>query len=82
MLVAIVYMYYKTGSFAIADFQNVNFSHTESQWISGPSWLLLRSKFRVASAHLASDAHTEAPAGGSVVLRTYVKAWWLWFAAF
>ena len=69
MLVAIVYMYFKTGSFAIADFQNVNFSHTESQWIFWGLLVAFAVKVPMWPVHTwLPDAHTEAPAGGSVVL--------------
>jgi len=69
MLVAIIYMYYKSGSFAILDFHLLKLTSTEQFWI----FLAFLSAFAVKvpmwPVHTwLPDAHVEAPTGGSVIL--------------
>ncbi len=69
MLVAFLYLYSKTGSFSIADFQNVKLDLDVQIYI----FLAFLSAFAVKvpmwPVHTwLPDAHVEAPTGGSVIL--------------
>lgn len=69
MLIAILYLHYVTGSFMIADFYNLHLP-IEAQWLlTAAFWLAFAIKIPMWPVHTwLPDAHTEAPAGGSVVL--------------
>jgi len=69
MLVAFLYMANKTGSFSIIDFQNLALSSDTQNWIFLAFLLAFAVKVPMWPTHTwLPDAHTEAPAGGSVVL--------------
>lgn len=69
MLVAFIYLYLQTGSFALEALMDVPLNATEQLWI----FLALLAAFAVKvpmwPVHTwLPDAHTEAPTGGSVIL--------------
>jgi NADH-quinone oxidoreductase subunit M len=69
MLVAILYLYNKTGSFMIQNFYGLNLSPTIQKWLFFAFLLAFAVKVPMFPVHTwLPDAHTEAPAGGSVVL--------------
>ncbi|MGB8326517.1 MAG: NADH-quinone oxidoreductase subunit M [Steroidobacteraceae bacterium] len=74
MLVALIYMYVKTGqggepSYAIAAFQSLPLSLTQQRWIFVAFLLAFAVKVPMVPVHTwLPDAHVEAPTGGSVIL--------------
>ena len=69
MLVALIYMYLKTGDYSIAEFQGLPLSATEQMWIFFAFLLAFAVKIPMVPVHTwLPDAHVEAPTGGSVVL--------------
>ena len=70
MLVALVYLYFKSGSsFALADLYTVKLSLTEQIWIFMAFFMAFAVKIPMFPVHTwLPDAHVEAPTGGSVVL--------------
>jgi NADH-quinone oxidoreductase subunit M len=69
MLVALIYMYLKTGDYAIAAFHNLPLSAVEQRWIFIAFLLAFAVKIPMVPVHTwLPDAHVEAPTGGSVVL--------------
>lgn len=69
MLVAILYMRLKGGSFTILDFYTLKLDMTEQFYIFVAFLLAFAVKVPMWPVHTwLPDAHTEAPAGGSVVL--------------
>ena len=69
MLVALIYMYVKTGDYSIAEFQGLPLSATEQMWIFFAFLLAFAVKIPMVPVHTwLPDAHVEAPTGGSVVL--------------
>ncbi len=69
MLVALVYLYNQTGSFMIHDFYGLPLSNTIQTWVFFAFLLAFAVKVPMWPVHTwLPDAHTEAPAGGSVVL--------------
>lgn len=69
MLVALIYLYNRTGSFMIQNFYGIPFSLTTQTWIFVAFLLAFAVKIPMWPVHTwLPDAHTEAPAGGSVVL--------------
>jgi NADH-quinone oxidoreductase subunit M len=70
MLVAILYMYGKTGgSFALEDFLRLHLGMREQAWLFGAFALAFAIKVPVFPLHTwLPDAHVEAPTAGSVVL--------------
>jgi NADH-quinone oxidoreductase subunit M len=69
MLVALIYMYAQSGSFAIADFHNLPLSMGEQKLIFFAFLLAFAVKVPMWPFHTwLPDAHVEAPTGGSVVL--------------
>lgn len=69
MLIAFLYMANQTGNFSIISFQNLNLSATTQNWIFVAFLLAFAVKVPMWPTHTwLPDAHTEAPAGGSVVL--------------
>jgi NADH-quinone oxidoreductase subunit M len=69
MLVAILYLRVHAGSFAILDFYTLRLSATEQNLIFIAFLLAFSVKVPMWPVHTwLPDAHTEAPAGGSVVL--------------
>ena len=69
MLVALLYLYTKSGSFAIPALQAVPLTLGEQQWIFIAFLLAFAVKVPMFPVHTwLPDAHVEAPTGGSVVL--------------
>jgi NADH-quinone oxidoreductase subunit M len=69
MLVAILYLYAKTGSFALADLYQVRLGMTEQTLIFLAFLTAFAVKVPMWPVHTwLPDAHVEAPTGGSVVL--------------
>ncbi len=68
-LVALIYMYIKSGSFAILDFHNLPLSMTEQVLIFLAFLVAFAVKVPMWPVHTwLPDAHVEAPTGGSVIL--------------
>jgi NADH-quinone oxidoreductase subunit M len=69
MLVALIYMHLKSGSFSILDFQLMPLSMTEQVLIFIAFLMAFAVKVPMWPVHTwLPDAHVEAPTGGSVVL--------------
>lgn len=69
MLVALIYLYNQTGSFMIQNFYGLPFSLEIQKWLFFAFLLAFAVKVPMWPVHTwLPDAHTEAPAGGSVVL--------------
>ena len=69
MLVALLYVYSKGGSFAVLDMHHAVLSLVEQQWIFIAFLLAFAVKIPMWPVHTwLPDAHVEAPTGGSVVL--------------
>lgn len=69
LLVALVYLYNVTGSFKIQNFYGLPLSLRVQEWIFWAFLLAFAVKVPMWPVHTwLPDAHTEAPAGGSVVL--------------
>ena len=69
MLVALIYLYLKGGSFAILDMHAVPLALNEQIWIFVAFLLAFAVKIPMFPVHTwLPDAHVEAPTGGSVVL--------------
>jgi NADH-quinone oxidoreductase subunit M len=69
MLVALIYMYYKSGSFAILDMHSLQLGITEQTLIFIAFLMAFAVKVPMWPVHTwLPDAHVEAPTGGSVIL--------------
>ncbi|MCS6947396.1 MAG: NADH-quinone oxidoreductase subunit M, partial [Steroidobacteraceae bacterium] len=69
MLVALIYLYLKSGSYAIADFHALPLTLREQFWIFLAFLAAFAVKVPMVPVHTwLPDAHVEAPTGGSVVL--------------
>jgi len=69
MLTALIYMYVKGGSYAIADLQALPLTIIEQRWIFVAFFLAFAVKVPMWPVHTwLPDAHVEAPTGGSVIL--------------
>ncbi len=69
MLVALIYMYFKSGSFSILDFQAMPLGMTEQILIFLAFLAAFAVKVPMWPVHTwLPDAHVEAPTGGSVIL--------------
>ena len=69
MLVALLYLYSKMGSFYIFDLYRLPLSLTEQKWIFIAFLLAFAVKIPMWPVHTwLPDAHVEAPTGGSVIL--------------
>ncbi len=69
MLIALLYLYNKTGSFMIQNFYGLPLDLTTQKWLFYAFLLAFAVKVPMWPVHTwLPDAHTEAPAGGSVVL--------------
>jgi NADH-quinone oxidoreductase subunit M len=69
MLVALIYMYIKTGDYSIAAFQALPLTMTEQVLIFLAFLLAFAVKVPMFPVHTwLPDAHVEAPTGGSVIL--------------
>ena len=69
MLVALIYLYVKSGHYAIAAFQALPLSLLEQRWIFLAFFAAFAVKVPMWPVHTwLPDAHVEAPTGGSVIL--------------
>ncbi len=69
MMVALIYMYTKTGSYDLLEFHDLRLGHTEQTWIFLAFLAAFAVKIPMWPVHTwLPDAHVEAPTGGSVVL--------------
>lgn len=69
MLVALIYLYSQSGTFAILDFHGIKLGMTEQTLIFFAFLLAFAVKVPMWPVHTwLPDAHVEAPTGGSVVL--------------
>ena len=69
MLVALLYLYAKVGSFYIFDLYRLPLSLAEQKWIFVAFLLAFAVKIPMWPVHTwLPDAHVEAPTGGSVIL--------------
>ncbi len=69
MLLSIIYMYNKGGSFAIIDMHNLKLSFTEQSYIFWAFFMAFAVKVPMFPMHTwLPDAHVQAPTGGSVIL--------------
>ncbi|WP_428086023.1 NADH-quinone oxidoreductase subunit M [Candidatus Thioglobus sp.] len=69
MLVSVVYMYNKGGSFSILDMHNLSLTATEQAWIFWAFFMAFAVKVPMFPVHTwLPDAHVQAPTGGSVIL--------------
>jgi NADH-quinone oxidoreductase subunit M len=69
MLVGLIYLYLKGGSWALSDLAALPLSATEQMWLFFAFLLAFAVKVPMWPVHTwLPDAHVEAPTGGSVVL--------------
>ena len=69
MLVALLYLYFQSGSFSILDFHQLNIGLTAQTLIFVAFLLAFAVKVPMWPVHTwLPDAHVEAPTGGSVIL--------------
>lgn len=69
LLLAILYLAGRNGNFDIAQFLNLHLTPTEQWFIFIAFWLGFAVKIPMWPVHTwLPDAHTEAPAGGSIIL--------------
>jgi len=69
MLVALIYLYFQSGSFEILDFHALRLDRTEQILIFVAFFLAFAVKIPMWPVHTwLPDAHVEAPTGGSAVL--------------
>ncbi|OGT56987.1 MAG: NADH-quinone oxidoreductase subunit M [Gammaproteobacteria bacterium RIFCSPHIGHO2_12_FULL_63_22] len=69
MLIGLIYLYLKTGSFQLADLTNAPLDRTEQMWLFFAFLAAFAVKVPMFPVHTwLPDAHVEAPTGGSVVL--------------
>src|SRR3546814_8079557 len=69
MLVGLIYMYMKGGSWQIPDLVQLSLTATEQMWLFFAFFLGFAVKIPMFPVHTwLPDAHVEAPTGGSVVL--------------
>jgi len=69
MLIALIYMYLKSGSFGILDFHALKLDSTEQTLIFLAFLMAFAVKVPMWPVHTwLPDAHVEAPTGGSVIL--------------
>ncbi|HEY0562100.1 MAG TPA: NADH-quinone oxidoreductase subunit M [Methylophilus sp.] len=69
MLVAFIYLYHQTGSFALTDYYQLPLTMSAQIWIFIAFFMAFAVKIPMWPVHTwLPDAHVEAPTGGSVVL--------------
>jgi len=69
MLVGLIYLYLKGGSFQLADLAALQLNATEQMWLFFAFLLAFAVKVPMFPVHTwLPDAHVEAPTGGSVIL--------------
>ena len=69
MLIGLVYLYQKSGSFDLATWANLPLNATEQMWLFFAFLAAFSVKVPMVPVHTwLPDAHVEAPTGGSVIL--------------
>ncbi len=69
MLIVVIYLYLRAGSYSILDFHALPLSITEQVWIFLAFLIAFAVKVPMWPVHTwLPDAHVEAPTGGSVIL--------------
>lgn len=69
MLIGLIYLYNKSGSFDLATWANLPLNATEQMWLFFAFLAAFSVKVPMVPVHTwLPDAHVEAPTGGSVVL--------------
>lgn len=69
LLIALLYLQFQAGSFAILDFHQVSLDITQQIWIFLAFLIAFAVKIPMWPVHTwLPDAHVEAPTGGSVIL--------------
>jgi NADH-quinone oxidoreductase subunit M len=69
MLIGLVYLYLKSGSFQLADLYALQLTSTEQAWLFFAFLAAFAVKVPMFPVHTwLPDAHVEAPTGGSVIL--------------
>lgn len=69
MLVGVLYLYSKAGTFSIDAIRQISLSATEQAWLFGAFTIAFAIKVPIFPVHTwLPDAHVEAPTAGSVVL--------------
>ena len=69
MLISLIYMYNKGGSFSILDMHNLSLTTIEQAWIFWAFFMAFAVKVPMFPVHTwLPDAHVQAPTGGSVIL--------------
>ncbi|HSX58952.1 MAG TPA: NADH-quinone oxidoreductase subunit M, partial [Tahibacter sp.] len=69
MLIGLLYLYFKTGTFELAELAQVGLSAKEQAWLFFGFLIAFAVKVPMWPVHTwLPDAHVEAPTGGSVVL--------------
>jgi NADH-quinone oxidoreductase subunit M len=69
MLVSLIYMYNKSGSFSILDMHDLSLTVAEQAWIFWAFFMAFAVKVPMFPVHTwLPDAHVQAPTGGSVIL--------------
>lgn len=69
MLVGLIYLYLKGGSFQLADLYALKLTSTEQMWLFFGFLIAFAVKVPMFPVHTwLPDAHVEAPTGGSVIL--------------
>jgi NADH-quinone oxidoreductase subunit M len=69
MLVGLIYLYMKSGSFALGDLYQLKLSATEQTWLFFAFFIAFAVKVPMFPVHTwLPDAHVEAPTAGSVIL--------------
>jgi len=69
MLISLIYMYNKGGSFSILEMHELDLSLLEQSWIFWAFFMAFAVKVPMFPVHTwLPDAHVQAPTGGSVIL--------------
>ena len=69
LLISVIYLYLKGGSFQLADLHAMPLTATEQAWIFFAFFMAFAIKVPMFPVHTwLPDAHVEAPTGGSVIL--------------
>ncbi|HCQ70120.1 MAG TPA: NADH-quinone oxidoreductase subunit M [Gammaproteobacteria bacterium] len=69
LLVSLIYVYTKGGSFSILDMHNLSLTAAEQAWIFWAFFVAFAVKVPMFPVHTwLPDAHVQAPTGGSVIL--------------
>jgi NADH-quinone oxidoreductase subunit M len=69
MLIGLIYLYQKSGTFQLAAWHELTLDHTEQFWLFWAFFLAFAVKIPMFPVHTwLPDAHVEAPTGGSMVL--------------